>query len=247
MRKLRNHVRQQFIGYLALFVALSGSAYAAATIGPSDIKRDAVRGRHIKAGAVTRPKLANGAVNGAKVADKSLTGTDIALGKLGTVPSAKNAALLGGLGASAFQRRVLGGCGTGEAIKAIGENGTVSCQGASAAMLAGTNTITGANLPFQGEITTTGGDLLVFLSGSASRATAGDLSVRLWVEVQATKVAAATARAYTDAAITHKTLSAYDGIFSLPAGTYNYGLDMGQDTTADANDHFDFMILELPH
>jgi hypothetical protein len=51
-RKLRAHFRQQFVGYVALFVALGGSAYATATIGANNIKNDAVRSRHIKDGAV---------------------------------------------------------------------------------------------------------------------------------------------------------------------------------------------------
>ena len=40
------------VATLALFVALGGTTYAAATIGASDIKQDAVRSRHIKNGAV---------------------------------------------------------------------------------------------------------------------------------------------------------------------------------------------------
>jgi hypothetical protein len=48
------------VAYVALFVALAGGAYAAAKIGSGDIKRDAVRAKHIKDGQVGEAELANG-------------------------------------------------------------------------------------------------------------------------------------------------------------------------------------------
>jgi hypothetical protein len=42
------YVRRHHIGFVALLIAMSGTAYAAATIGPRDIKDNAVRSRHIK-------------------------------------------------------------------------------------------------------------------------------------------------------------------------------------------------------
>lgn len=82
LRKLRAHVRQQFVGYLALFVALSGSAYAAATIGAGDIKDNAVHSRHIKDGAVGNHKLAPDSVTTGKVRDESLLAQDFKAGEL---------------------------------------------------------------------------------------------------------------------------------------------------------------------
>jgi hypothetical protein len=46
------------VALLALFVALSGGAYAAAKIGAGDIKKDAIRSKHIKANAVKLSDLA---------------------------------------------------------------------------------------------------------------------------------------------------------------------------------------------
>jgi hypothetical protein len=46
------------VALLALFVALSGGAYAAAKIGAGDIKQDAIRSKHIKANAVKLSDLA---------------------------------------------------------------------------------------------------------------------------------------------------------------------------------------------
>jgi hypothetical protein len=68
---------------LALFVALSGGAYAA-TILPAN----SVGARQIKRDAVERGKIKNRAVDSAKVLDGSLTGADISEGTLGKVPFA---------------------------------------------------------------------------------------------------------------------------------------------------------------
>jgi hypothetical protein len=73
LRKLRAHFRQQFVGYLALFVALGGTAYAAATIGPSNIKNDAVRSRHIKDREVQNQDLAANSVGAGKIKPGAIT------------------------------------------------------------------------------------------------------------------------------------------------------------------------------
>jgi len=93
---------------IALFAALGGGAYAAATIGPDDIQRNAVRSKHIKknqvgrkhlkrkavstaklaGGAVTGAKLRSGAVTEAKLADGAVTGAKVDESTLGIVPNA---------------------------------------------------------------------------------------------------------------------------------------------------------------
>src|SRR5438067_4022237 len=88
LRRLRPRVTfANVVSILALFVALGGTTYAAATIGSNEIKTNAVLSRHIKNGqvktndlgdnSVNGPKLAHNAVSGAKVSDHSLTGSDI--------------------------------------------------------------------------------------------------------------------------------------------------------------------------
>src|SRR3954454_22705563 len=76
------------VAYLALFVALSGSAYAAATIGSGQIKNGAVLGRHIKHGQVKGADIAPNAPSSSKIPDNSLAGNDIDESKLGRVPLA---------------------------------------------------------------------------------------------------------------------------------------------------------------
>lgn len=70
------------VSSIALFAVLGGGAYAASTIGPKDIAKNAVRAKHIKKRqvrtkhiqdrAVTNPKLATGAVNASTVQNGSL-------------------------------------------------------------------------------------------------------------------------------------------------------------------------------
>jgi len=75
---LGRHLRQQFIGYIALFFALGlGSAWAAVELGKGDVKS-----RHIGNREVKRVDLAKRAVTSAKVANGSLLAEDFALGQL---------------------------------------------------------------------------------------------------------------------------------------------------------------------
>lgn len=71
--RIREHVRSNVIGY----VALGGVAWASATIGSSDIKDNAVHSNHIKNGQVKSADLASNSVDGTKVADGSLSGADV--------------------------------------------------------------------------------------------------------------------------------------------------------------------------
>jgi hypothetical protein len=74
------------VATLALFVALGGSAYAAA-----QLPKNSVGAKQLTANAVTTAKLKNAAVTAAKVKNGTITGAKIDLGSLGTVPSATNA------------------------------------------------------------------------------------------------------------------------------------------------------------
>ena len=65
------------VAYLALFVALGGSSYAAV-----QLSKNSVRSKHIKNGQVKRADLRKNAVNGAKVKDGSLQAADFAAGQL---------------------------------------------------------------------------------------------------------------------------------------------------------------------
>ena len=86
------YLRQHHLGLLALFIALSGTTYAAATA----LAPNSVGAKQLKKNAVTAVKIRKNAVTGAKVKDNSLTGADVLESKLGKVPSATAADMVGG-------------------------------------------------------------------------------------------------------------------------------------------------------
>src|SRR2546423_8971869 len=90
-------LRRQYLGALALFLALSGTSYAAVALNAGsvgsreirnhsvkavDIARGAVRSRQIAANAVTTSKIARGTINSDDVRDGSLLSTDFRPGQL---------------------------------------------------------------------------------------------------------------------------------------------------------------------
>jgi hypothetical protein len=87
MQRLRDKLTYgNVVATMALFAALSGSAYAALRVPPHSVGT-----RQLKAKAVTAGKIASHAVTGVKIAEGSITGANINLDALGTVPSATSA------------------------------------------------------------------------------------------------------------------------------------------------------------
>ncbi len=81
--RLWRHFKRNFLGYVALFVAISMTplpAYAASKIGAKQLKKNAVTTVKIKDGAVTEPKLAANAVTSAKIKDGTVSAADLASG-----------------------------------------------------------------------------------------------------------------------------------------------------------------------
>ena len=68
LRRLSRHFGSNLIAYVALFVALSGSAYAGKAL---------LTGADIQDGSLTSVDLANTTVTGGKIADNTLTGAKI--------------------------------------------------------------------------------------------------------------------------------------------------------------------------
>jgi formylglycine-generating enzyme required for sulfatase activity len=84
-------LRSNVLGLVAIFIALSGTAYATHpggqnTIDTKDIINAEVRTEDIRDANVTRHDLGIGSVNSAKVVDNSLTGTDIDEAALDATP-----------------------------------------------------------------------------------------------------------------------------------------------------------------
>jgi hypothetical protein len=76
--RILSHVKCNLVAYVALFVALGGSSYAAVRLTPGS-----VRTRALANSAVTHNKLAANSVTSANIANGSLSGTDFKAGVLG--------------------------------------------------------------------------------------------------------------------------------------------------------------------
>jgi hypothetical protein len=84
LRKFRSRITYaNVVSTLALGLAIGGgTAYAAATIGTSNIRYHAVTGSKVATNAVTASKVKNSALSGADLRDNSVTAADIRNGTL---------------------------------------------------------------------------------------------------------------------------------------------------------------------
>jgi len=86
VRRFAVHLRNQWMGALALFLVLSGgTAYALAgsnTVFTDDITDGNVTSADIKDGGILYGDIKDGAITGRKILDNSMTGTDINEGTL---------------------------------------------------------------------------------------------------------------------------------------------------------------------
>ncbi len=89
--RLRTHLRSSIVGYIALFVAMSGAAYAATaprnsvvsrSIRDGEVKSRDVGTNQIRSADVRNDDLAGGGLLGKDIADGSLTGGDIVDGSV---------------------------------------------------------------------------------------------------------------------------------------------------------------------
>jgi hypothetical protein len=97
----------------ALFVALGGSAYAAAKLGTGQVKavniaREAVTQQKLRANAVTSGKIANGQVNNRDLANGSVSGNKLGKEAVKTNKLAKKAVTATALGPEAVTNAKLG-------------------------------------------------------------------------------------------------------------------------------------------
>ena len=122
------HARRNAIAYLALFVALGGTSYAAA-----NLPADSVGSKQIKPGSVAASDLRAGAVSSSKVKDGTLLGKDFKAGQLPSgAPGARGPAGQSGApgpkgdAGAPGQAGAAGAPGTARAYAAFGADGTIS-------------------------------------------------------------------------------------------------------------------------
>jgi hypothetical protein len=82
MRKLTRHLRGNAVAYLALFVALGGTSYAASQLTGDDIRNSSLTGADIASSSVKGGDIVNSSLAGRDVKDGTLTGADVLNGSL---------------------------------------------------------------------------------------------------------------------------------------------------------------------
>lgn len=129
LRKFGSHIRDQWMGALALFLVLgAGTAHAV-----TQIDRDSVKSKHIVDNQVKSIDVANGSLNGVDIDESSLGSVPFAeeANTANSAMQAGDAGTLDSLDSAAFQARVSQACTAGSAIRSIAADGSVTCQSTS--------------------------------------------------------------------------------------------------------------------
>ncbi|HEY8000351.1 MAG TPA: hypothetical protein VID76_00350, partial [Solirubrobacterales bacterium] len=77
--RVGRHLRQHIVGYLAMFIALSGTSYAANKIKTNQIAKNAITSKLIKDGQVASADVADNGLTGADIDESSLQGVNVLL------------------------------------------------------------------------------------------------------------------------------------------------------------------------
>lgn len=185
LSRLRRPTHATLVAYLALFVALGGSSYAAIRVGSKQIRNNSVRSADLR----------NNDIRGRDIRNNTLGGADISERRLGTVPRAilaGNANSLGGLSAAALRVRCPAGTipASGACVEAGARRARSFQEAADACSVAGRRLPTFDELvPFVGVTHPLGGGGELTSNVAESRTTSGQLDVVVVLDPLGTSVA----------------------------------------------------------
>ncbi len=153
MRRVGQHFRGNVVGYLGVFLALTGTAVALPgtnTVDSGDIIDGEVRRGDIAGSAVNSAKIADGTVGSLDLTDGGVVRADLANGAVDAAKVADGSLGAADIDATQIQRRVTGTCAAPEGITSIGANGTVTCATPVFAIRLFPNAGTNNNIDFSG-------------------------------------------------------------------------------------------------
>jgi hypothetical protein len=155
-RRILGHLRGNAVGYLALFVALGGSSYAAVQLKPGSVHTRTLANR-----AVTHAKLGRNSVGTTNVANGSLTAADFKAG-----------AIAKGLDGAAGRSGAQGGHGPAGPTGATGATGAQGPAGHDGSASVGVRARQGGSV-----VGAHGGSTTVPLNGATWTQSAGELDL----------------------------------------------------------------------
>ncbi len=153
MRRLGNHFRGNVVGYLGVFLALTGTAVALPgtdSVDSGDIINGEVKAVDLAGSAVNGSKIADGSVGSLDLRDGGVARVDIADDAVNTTKVLDGSLRAADVDANQIQRRVTGTCTSPEGITAIAANGTVTCASPVFAIRLFPNAGTNNNIDFTG-------------------------------------------------------------------------------------------------
>ena len=176
------HLKTSIVGYLALFMVLSGTAYAANTVFSADIVDGEVKSVDVADNGLASVDVTNNSLTGADVTDNSLSGSDITTNSL-TGSDVANSSLSGtdvlnnsltgtDIAESTLSVRDMG-CQTGKVLGYARIKGTADIPTTyvdESAFIDSTNNCTGGRVEVRKE--STGRYFVRFVGNSASLALA---------------------------------------------------------------------------
>jgi hypothetical protein len=230
--RVRDHIRSNVVGYIALFVALGGTTYAS------------TGGNFI----LGNPNTASSKTSlSAPIADKAL--------QLSNTSTAAGATALGlsvGSGRAPF---------TVNSATKVAKLNADKLDGKDATNWKVTNVIASAGpLPVQGTFTSSGGPFLIMASGSGYRVPSNADIGRIGMRMQVDGGVAGTVSGYTNEFNSHKPfVTGFQGISGVAAGSHTIRLEPINDapcgtddidtdtcTTTDSRDNFRVAVIEMP-
>ena len=130
MRRVGQHFRANVVGYVGVFLALTGTAVALPgvnTVDSGDIINGEVKAPDLAGESVNASKIADGSVGTLDLRNAGVARADLATGAVDSSKVADGSLGAADVNANQIQRRVDGTCTAPEGITSVAADGSVTC------------------------------------------------------------------------------------------------------------------------